>query len=146
MPSNYLSSINPVINPIPAMSKPKTHRLGELQLRILEVLWQREEAPVAEVHASLGGSAAFAYTTIATMLRKMEDRRLVRHRTAGRSFIYRAAVAADAVTREVADHLVDRFFAGSLAEAVSHLLDTRDVSKAELAELEKLIAQRKERL
>ena len=128
------------------MPKPKTHRLGELQLRILEVLWKQEEAPVASVHEALGGSAEFAYTTIATMLRKMEDRRLVRHRTEGRSFIYRAAVKADEVTRNVADHLVDRFFAGSLAEAVSHLLDTRGVSKAELASLEKLIAERKKHL
>lgn len=128
------------------MPKPKTHRLGELQLRILEVLWKQHEAPVAAVHEALGGSAEFAYTTIATMLRKMEDRRLVRHRTEGRSFIYRAAVQADEVTRGVADHLVDRFFAGSLAEAVSHLLDTRDATKAELAELEQLIAARKKRL
>lgn len=128
------------------MPKPKTHRLGELQLRILEVLWKQEEAPVASVHEALGGSAEFAYTTIATMLRKMEDRRLVRHRTEGRSFIYRAAVKADEVTRNVADHLVDRFFAGSLAEAVSHLLDNRDVTKSELAELEQLIAARKQRL
>lgn len=128
------------------MPNPKTHRLGELQLRILEVLWKQEEAPVAAVHEALGGSAEFAYTTIATMLRKMEARRLVRHRTEGRSFIYRAAIAADDVTRNVADHLVDRFFAGSLAEAVSHLLDTRDVTKSELAELEQLIADRKQRL
>jgi predicted transcriptional regulator len=128
------------------MPKPPTHRLGELQLRILEVLWQQEQAPVSAVHEALGGSAEFAYTTIATMLRKMEDRRLVRHRTEGRSFIYRAAVAADDVTRNVADHLVDRFFSGSLAEAVSHLLDTRTVNKAELSELEKLIADRKKRL
>ncbi len=128
------------------MPKPPTHRLGELQLRILEVLWKQDEAPVAGVHEALGGSAEFAYTTIATMLRKMEERRLVRHRTEGRSFIYRAAVKADEVTRNVVDHLVDRFFAGSLAEAVSHLLDTRDVTKSELAELEQLIADRKQRL
>lgn len=128
------------------MPKPKPHRLGELQLRILEILWREQEAPVAAVHEALGGSAEFAYTTIATMLRKMEARRLVRHRTEGRSFIYRAAVAADEVTRGVADHLVDRFFAGSLAEAVSHLLDTRGVTKSELAELEQLIAARRKRL
>ena len=80
------------------------------------------------------------------MLRKMEDRRLVRHRTEGRSFIYRATVAAAEVTRNVADHLVDRFFAGSLAEAVTHLLDTRAVNRAELGALERLIAARKKRL
>lgn len=128
------------------MPKPKTHRLGDLQLRILEVLWKQEEAPVSAVHEALGGSAEFAYTTIATMLRKMEDRRLVRHRTEGRSFIYRAAVQADEVSRGVGDHLVDRLFAGSLADAVSQLLSSREVSRAELDEIAKLIAAKRKQL
>jgi len=128
------------------MPKPPTHRLGDLQLAILEVLWKQREAPVAAVHEALGGSAEYAYTTIATMLRKMEDRRLVRHRAEGRSFIYRAAVQADDVTRGVADHLVDRLFAGSLADAVSQLLSSREVSRAELDEIAQLIADRKKRL
>ncbi len=128
------------------MPKPKPHRLGDLQLAILEVLWKQEQATVAAVHEALGGSAEYAYTTIATMLRKMEDRRLVRHRTEGRSFIYRAAVAADEVTRGVADHLVDRLFAGSLADAVSQLLSSREVSRAELDEIAQLIADKKKQL
>ena len=128
------------------MPKPPTHRLGELQLRILEVLWKQEEAPVAAVHEALGGSAEFAYTTIATMLRKMEGRRLVRHRTEGRSFIYRAAVQADEVSRGVGDHLVDRLFAGSLADAVSQLLSSREVSRAELDQIKQLIAAKRKEL
>ena len=128
------------------MPKTKSHRLGDLQLRILEVLWAQTEAPVGVVHEALGGSATFAYTTIATMLRKMEVRRLVRHRTEGRSFIYRAAVAADEVTRGVADHLVDRLFAGSLADAVSQLLSTREVSRSELDQIAKLIAAKRKDL
>ena len=128
------------------MPKPKTHRLGDLQLRILEVLWKQEEAPVSAVHEALGGSAEFAYTTIATMLRKMEDRRLVRHRTEGRSFIYRAAVQADEVSRGVGDHLVDRLFAGSLADAVSQLLSSREVSRAELDQIKQLIAAKRKKL
>ena len=128
------------------MPKPKTHRLGDLQLRILEVLWKQEEAPVSAVHEALGGSAEFAYTTIATMLRKMEGRRLVRHRTEGRSFIYRAAVQADEVSRGVGDHLVDRLFAGSLADAVSQLLSSREVSRAELDQIKQLIAAKRKEL
>ena len=128
------------------MPKPQTHRLGDLQLRILEVLWKQQEAPVSLVHEALGGSAEFAYTTIATMLRKMEDRRLVRHRTEGRSFIYRAAVQADEVSRGVGDHLVDRLFAGSLADAVSQLLSSREVSRAELDQIKQLIAAKRKEL
>ena len=85
-------------------------------------------------------------TTVATMLRKMEARGLVKHRSEGRSFIYRPVVAAEAVTRSMADHFVDRLFEGSLTEVVSHLLTTREVSRDELVHLERLIAERKKAL
>ncbi len=109
----------------------------------MQVLWERGEATVSEVHQALPVETELAYTTVATMLRKMEDRRLVKHRSEGRSFVYRPVVAADAVTRSMADHLVDRLFEGSLLEVVSHLLSTREVSREELAKLERLIAERK---
>jgi predicted transcriptional regulator len=125
------------------MARPKLHRLGDLQLRIMQVLWRREEATVAEVHAALGARPRFAYTTIATMLRKMEERGLVRHRTRGRAFVYRPAVAEQRVSRGMAEHVLDRLFAGSLPTMVSHLLTAREVSPEELAELERLIQERK---
>lgn len=123
----------------------KPLRLGELQLRILEVLWEQPDAPVAAVHAALRPDRDLAYTTVATMLRKMEARGLVTHREDGRAFLYRAAVAADEVTRSAGDHFVERLFEGSLASAVSHLLTTREVSRAELDQLEKLIKEAKRR-
>jgi BlaI family penicillinase repressor len=139
----YQGSITSVVKPIHTVSKPKIHRLGDLQLKIMQVLWERREATVAEVHQALNTETELAYTTMATMLRKMEARGLVKHRSEGRSFVYRAAVAADAVTRGMADHLVDRFFEGSLTDVVSHLLTTREVSRDELTQLERLIAERK---
>ena len=127
------------------MSKPRIHRLGDLQLHIMQSLWQRGEATVAQVLEDLAPHADLAYTTVATMLRKMEARGLVAHRAEGRSFIYTAKVAAHEVSRGMADHLVDRLFEGSLLEVVNHLLTTREVSREELRELEKLIAARRKK-
>jgi BlaI family penicillinase repressor len=127
------------------MPKSQIHRLGDLQLRIMKVLWAGGEATVAEVHRALGAQSELAYTTVATMLRKMEARRLVKHRLEERSFVYRAAVAEEAVSRGMADHLLERLFEGSLADMVRHLLSNREVSRAELTELEQLIAERKDR-
>jgi predicted transcriptional regulator len=120
----------------------RTYRLGDLQLRIMQVLWNAGEAGVGEVQEALSGEH-LAYTTVATMLRKMEERGLVRHREEGRRFIYQAAISADEVTRSMADDLVDRLFGGSLSEAVSHLLETREVSREELDQLEQLIRRRR---
>ncbi len=127
------------------MTGTKIHRLGDLQLAIMKVLWDRHEATVAEVHVSLGPERALAYTTVATMLRKMEARGLVVHRIHGRSFVYRAAVREEAVSRGMADHLLERLFEGSLSDMVRHLLSTREVSRRELSELEKLIAEQKKK-
>ena len=127
------------------MSEKRVHRLGDLQLQILKVLWDRNEATVTEVHAALPAGRDLAYTTIATMLRKMEVRGLVRHRAEGRSFVYQAKVAAADISHRMADQLVDRLFEGSLTDVVTHLLSTREVSRAELNALEKLIAERKKK-
>jgi len=128
------------------MAKHKPHRLGDLQLRIMKVLWERREATVAQVLEALRDPADLAYTTIATMLRKMEARGLVSHRAEGRSFVYVPKVEAEDVSRSMADHLVDRLFEGSLFDVVNHLLTTREVSRDELRQLEKLIAERKKTL
>jgi BlaI family transcriptional regulator, penicillinase repressor len=124
------------------MDRERTYRLGDLQLRIMKVLWDRGPATVAEVQDRLEGEP-LAYTTVATMLRKMEDRQLVRHHPQQRRFLYEAAVSEEEVTRSMAADLVDRLFAGSLADAVSHLLENREVSRGELARLERLIEERK---
>ncbi len=127
------------------MTRTKIHRLGDLQLAIMKALWDRHQATVAEVHKALGPQRALAYTTVATMLRKMETRGLVAHRIHGRSFVYHAVVPEEAVSRGMADHLLDRLFEGSLADMVRHLLSSREVSRQELSQLEKLIGEQKKK-
>ena len=122
----------------------RKYRLGDLQLEIMKVLWRKTPASVAEVQKQLSGPQ-LAYTTVATMLRKMEARGLVRHHERGRKFLYEPLISSKDVTRSMADDLVDRLFEGSLAATVSHLLDTREVSPDELSRLERLIEQRKKR-
>ena len=112
-------------------------------MRILKTLWERSEATVSQMLEALVDHGDLAYTTVATMLRKMELRSLVVHRVEGRSFIYRANVKAEDVSRSMANHLVDRLFEGSLTDAVNHLLTSREVSREELTQLERLISERK---
>jgi BlaI family transcriptional regulator, penicillinase repressor len=128
------------------MAKPNVHRLGDLQLKIMKVLWERSQATVAEVHESLPAEADLAYTTIATMLRKMEARGLVSHRVEERKFLYRPLVKEREVANKMSAHFIEGLFEGSLANMVSHLLKTQEISREELERLAKLIAERKKRL
>jgi predicted transcriptional regulator len=108
----------------------------------MKVLWERGPLGSAEVQEALGG-AELAYTTVATMLRKMETRELVSHSVDGRRFVYKPIVRPETVTRSMSSDILDRLFEGDLADMVSHLLTTREVSRDELARLEELIVRLK---
>jgi BlaI family penicillinase repressor len=124
------------------MAKRPKYRLGDLQLEIMRILWETGPATVATVHQQLR-EQNLAYTTVATMLRKMEDRGLVNHHQEQRRFVYTPQVTLDQVTQSMADDLVDRLFAGSLTDTVTHLLRTRDVGADELGQLEEMIRRRR---
>src|SRR5947209_3336136 len=115
--------------------KKRKHRLTELQLDMMQVLWQRGEASVSELQKDLGRKDELAYTTVATLLRRLEARGLVQHRTQDRQFIYRPEVTADDVCTSMTDEIIEQLFEGSLANLVDHLLTTRDVSAEELRRL-----------
>ncbi len=120
-------------------------KLGKLQLKIMTALWDESPLTVAEVRERLPDQS-LAYTTIATMLRKMEQRGLVTHEQQGRKFTYRPVVENSEVARSMSDELVDWLCGGSLTGAVSHLLASRDVDAGELDALEALIqSHRKDR-
>lgn len=119
---------------------PEPHRLGDLQLAIMHILWNQGEATVAEVHAAIEAERGLALTTIATMLRKMEDKGVVDHRSEGRQFIYRPLVREHEVKRTMMGELKERLFRGDSAAMVSHLLREEEISGDELSELKKLIA------
>lgn len=147
-PDYYVRSITCVVEreiERRGMGNRKPQQLGRLQLAILKVLWERGPGSVTEVKKGLGRGSRLAYTTVATVLRRMEADGLVAHETDGRRFIYRAAVPTEQVVGSMADDLVDRVFEGSLADMVSHLLSRREVDAEELKRLERLIAERKKR-
>lgn len=118
------------------------NQLGELQLAIMQVLWDRGAATVAEVHAALVESRGLALTTIATMLSKMEKKGVVEHHREGRQFVYRPGVAQDHVQRSMVGDLTERLFGGDITALVSHLLSAREIQPDELAELKRLIVAR----
>lgn len=127
------------------MKQSRQHRLGDLQLAIMRILWEQGEATVAGVHAALFPERGLALTTIATMLRKLEGRKLVAHRTEGRQYVYRPLVTEPVVRRTMVGELMDRLFEGNVTELVSHLLDQDEVDSRELDRLKQLIAAREKR-
>ena len=117
----------------------RRHRLGDLQLAIMQVLWAMGEATSAQIHAALLADHGLAPTTIATMLQKMEAKGVVRHRKQGRSFHYRPSVREAEVRQTMVGELVGRLFGGDSLALVHHLLAEGDLDAQELAALRPLI-------
>ena len=117
--------------------------LGDLQLAIMRVLWERGEAPAIEVHQALFEERGLAVTTIKTMLRKLEEYGCVEHRTNGRQFIYRPAIAEADVRRGMVADLVQRLFSGDSAALVNHLVRSGEVDAEDLENLGKMVSQQR---
>jgi BlaI family penicillinase repressor len=115
--------------------------LGELQHAIMAVLWGRAgaEATTADVHEALREERGLALTTIATMLRKMEQKGLVVHRVEGRQFVYRPAVSEDQVRRSMVGELVGRLFGGDPKALVAHLVSENEIDPSELETLRRRV-------
>lgn len=120
----------------------ETHRLADLQLAIMQILWDRGEATVGDVRDALAGDRPLAYTTVSTMLTKMERKGQVRRRQNGRVLVYRPRIERDTVRRSMVRDLADRLFRGDVTSMVSHLLDGEEVSAEELQRLRRLIRDR----
>lgn len=120
----------------------KSHHLGNLQHAIMRVLWERDEATVADVHAALDARTPRALTTVATMLSKLEKKGVVAHRRDGRQFVYRPLVSERQVRRSMVSGLADQLFDGNVTELVSHLIDEQGIATDELDELRRLIDER----
>jgi len=109
--------------------------LGDLQHAIMQILWDKGEATVNDVHRIFLPERGLALTTIATMLRKMETKGVVAHRVEGRQFVYRPTVTQDNVKRSMVRELVDRLFNGDPAALVTHLVEDREIDPDELRDL-----------
>jgi len=118
--------------------------LGDLQHAIMAVLWDRGEATTADVHQALQEERGLAPTTIATMLRKMEDKGVVSHRSEGRQFVYRPTVTQAEVRESMVGELVERLFGGDARALVAHLVSEHEIDGADLAELRKRVGAGRE--
>jgi predicted transcriptional regulator len=109
----------------------------DTELAILRVLWERGPSTVRDVAEAMGRENA--YTTVLKLLQIMTEKGLVTRDESARTHVYQAAASEEHTKRQLVADLVDRVFDGSAAGLVMQLLGTRKASKAELAEIERLI-------
>lgn len=121
------------------------HELTPLQQAILGVLWIEDEATVLRVRDALAAERDIAANTVATLLKRLEERGFVNHRKEGRQFVYRASVSRDQVGRGLVEGLAENLYAGRAADLFAHLLDARSVTDRDLETIERLLAEARRR-
>ncbi|HUA58932.1 MAG TPA: BlaI/MecI/CopY family transcriptional regulator [Verrucomicrobiae bacterium] len=123
------------------MARKKSSHLTEAELRLMQVLWTRGPATVAEVLDALPAKPALAYSTVITTLRILETKGYVRHTKDGRAFHYEPVVARQDARRSALHQLLHRFFEGSPELLMASLFETGEIDRAEFRRLRKLIDQ-----
>jgi predicted transcriptional regulator len=125
------------------MSRPASTHPTDGELEILRVLWDRGPIALGEICEALRRERDVATTTVATMLRVMLDKRLVKRKPAERGHQWSAAVTQSAAAKSMVGKLVDGIFDGSAGRLVAHLVEAGQLSAKELAELRDLIDNNK---
>ena len=114
-------------------------RPTDAELEILTVLWSRGPATVREIHEVIVKRKPTQYTTVLKLLQIMTEKGLVERNEEQRAHIYEAARPCEWTQKQLAGDLLERGFQGSAALLMQGALSGRKTSKAELAELRKLL-------
>ncbi|WP_372370946.1 BlaI/MecI/CopY family transcriptional regulator [Candidatus Uabimicrobium sp. HlEnr_7] len=119
------------------MARRKSKILTEVETEIMQILWEKKRASVQEICEALQSKQA--YTTIATMLRVLENKKYVSYIVDGRTYIYSPLREKKKEQSNVLKYITQRFFEGSAKSLLLHLVQGDNLSKEQLKELRDLI-------
>ena len=118
------------------MAKPK---LSKLELQIMETLWTNGKASIREIQEAFPEKDRPAYTTIQTMVYRLEVKKAVRRvRKVGNFHIFEAAVSRNAAQSRLIDDLL-AMFGGRSQPVMAHLIESGKLTLADVKEAEKLL-------
>ena len=113
--------------------------LTDVELEIMQVLWDLEQGTVREVYEVLRERRQVAYTTVMTMMGILEEKGHVRRRKEGRAFLYTPARPRQKVIASMVDEFVGRVFGGSAKPLVLGLAKDKKLSAEDLREIERML-------
>ncbi len=121
------------------MPRPPSLHPTDGELEILRVLWEHGSSTLGTICEALRRERDVATTTVATMLRVMLDKGLVRRKQATRGQQWSAAITQAAAAKSMVGKLVDGVFDGSAGRLAAHLVEAGQLSNKELNELRQII-------
>ncbi len=122
------------------MPRKKPKILTPAELRVMEVLWDKRRATVADVVSALP-PPPLAYTTVLTMLRILEQKDVVARTPDGRAHVYHPLVERDEAAGSAVSDVVRSFFSNSKSALAVRLIEQERPSQKELDSIKALIAK-----
>lgn len=117
--------------------------LGKLQAEVMELVWHRGEATVAQVVDEISQHRTISYTTVLVAMQKLEKKGWLDHRTAGRAYVYRPVRSREKVHGSLLREFLHSAFDGDPRLLLASLLDENPMTDEELDELRRLVDQRR---
>lgn len=121
------------------MAEQKRSRPTESELEILQVLWNKGNATVREVHEILSVSKDVGYTTTLKLMQIMHEKGLVNRDDSSKTHIYQPAVSREKTQKHFVGKMINNLFSGSPAQLVMQALGNHKASRDELEEIQKLL-------
>jgi BlaI family penicillinase repressor len=126
------------------MTRKQTIKLTRFEMEIMDALWDLGSASIREIHDRLPERKRPAYTTVQTIIRRLEEKGAVRQtKQIGNAHIFEPVVTREAAHRRLIDELLD-LFGGSARPLMAHLAEAGKLSLEDLRELESILAQKGE--
>jgi BlaI family penicillinase repressor len=114
-------------------------KLTRLELAIMEALWERGASSVREVQETFPEKERPAYTTVQTMVYRLEAKKAVRRvKKIGNAHIFEAVVSRSAAHRRLIDELLS-FFGGRTQPVVAHLIESGRLTLEDVKEAEQTL-------
>jgi len=126
------------------MSRKKL-KLAPVELMLMKAVWRLGEASVQQVRDAVAEERELAYTTVLTMLRKLEQKGFLTHEEVDRRYVYRPLVAEQEVTRSMLRDLLNRAFDGSRELLLTRLFELGRLDEKELNALRRQLNQAKKK-
>jgi predicted transcriptional regulator len=124
------------------MPRKKSPFLTDHELRLMEVLWTRKSATVADVVGHLP-PPPLAYSTVLTTMRTLEQKGYITHAEEGRAYVYKPVIERTDAARSAVRHLLDRFFGNSPGALAVTLLNDTPLSDNDVAEIQRIISRKR---
>ena len=124
------------------VTRKKSIRLTRFELEIMDVLWELGSGSVREIQELLPEKRRPAYTTVQTIVRRLEEKDAVRRlKKIGNAFIFEPLVTKKSAHHRLINELLEAF-GGSARPLMARLAETGKLSLEDLKELEGLVAQK----